>query len=168
MTNQTAVGKGLLPESTLNEVIHPAMRRMLHDEAGASIGSILYAIKPRDVPCDRRKPAPGMLLAAAAAVGAVILVSAILVGIAEGLVSRGHQVSVVCAFPHHERGTVDERYHGQLTSREERNGVQIYRAYIKEGGDGLKGKLLNYGSFTASALWASLRFLCERWTALGA
>ena len=64
VTNQTAVGKGLLPESTLNEVIHPAMRRMLYDEAGASIGSILYAIKPRDVPCDRRKPAPGMLLEA--------------------------------------------------------------------------------------------------------
>lgn len=83
----------------------------------------------------------------------------ILVGLAEGLVRRGHQVSVVCAFPHHERGEVDERYQGQLSAREERNGVKIYRAYIKVGGGGLKGKLLNYGSFTASSLWAALRYV---------
>jgi len=85
----------------------------------------------------------------------------ILVGLAEGLVRRGHRVSVVCAFPHHERGEVDERYQGQLTAYEERNGVHIHRAYIKVGGGGIKGKLLNYGSFTASSLWATLRFVRE-------
>jgi len=83
----------------------------------------------------------------------------ILVGLAEGLVQRGHQVSVVCAFPHHERGAVDERYRGRVTAREERNGVKIYRAYIKEGEAGMRAKLLNYGSFTASSLWAALRYV---------
>lgn len=83
----------------------------------------------------------------------------ILVGIAEGLVKRGHRVSVVCAFPHHERGQVDEAYHGKLSAVEERNGVKIYRAYIKEGEAGLKGKLLNYASFSASSLYAALRYV---------
>ena len=64
VTNQTAVGKGLMEEATLTDVIHPAMRRMLHDEAGADVGSIFYAVKDKSIPCDRRKPAPGMLLEA--------------------------------------------------------------------------------------------------------
>lgn len=83
----------------------------------------------------------------------------ILVGIAEGLVQRGHQVSVVCAFPHHERGELDARYQGQLSAQEERNGVKIYRAYLQEGAGGIKGKLLNYGSFTISSLWVALRYI---------
>lgn len=64
VTNQTAVGKGLMEEATLTDVIHPAMRRMLHDEAGADVGSIFYAVKDKSIPCDRRKPAPSMLLEA--------------------------------------------------------------------------------------------------------
>jgi colanic acid biosynthesis glycosyl transferase WcaI len=83
----------------------------------------------------------------------------ILVGIAEGLAARGHEVSVVCAFPHHETGRVDPRYRGRLTATEERNGVKIYRAYIREDTGGLKGKALNYASFSASSLWAALRHL---------
>ena len=83
----------------------------------------------------------------------------ILVGIAEGLAARGHEVSVVCAFPHHETGRVDPRYRGRLTTVEERNGVKIYRAYIKEDTGGLRGKALNYASFSASSLWAALRHL---------
>ena len=82
-----------------------------------------------------------------------------LIGLAEGLVRRGHQVSVVCAFPHHEKGAVERRYQGKLSAVEERNGVKIYRAYIKEGEAGLKGKLLNYASFSASSLYAALRYV---------
>ena len=81
----------------------------------------------------------------------------ILIGIAEGLVARGHRVSVVCAFPHHETGQVDAQYRGRLTLSEERNGVQIHRAFIAPDSGGVRGKAVNYLSFSATSLWAALR-----------
>ena len=76
----------------------------------------------------------------------------ILTGIAEGLASRGHKVSVVCAFPHHETGRVEAPYHGRFMSQETRNQVDIYRAFIKPADGGLKSKALNYLSFSISSL----------------
>ena len=65
VTNQTCVGKGLVTEDGL-EAIHRRMRELLVEEGGvnAVLDDILYATRTADVPCDRRKPAPGMLLEA--------------------------------------------------------------------------------------------------------
>ena len=70
VTNQTCVGKGLVTELELDG-IHRRMRDLLREEGGedATIKSIHVATAVSTVPCDRRKPAPGMVLEAMAAHG---------------------------------------------------------------------------------------------------
>ena len=70
VTNQTCVGKGLVTELELDG-IHRRMRDLLREEGGedASIQSIHVATAVSTVPCDRRKPAPGMVLEAMATHG---------------------------------------------------------------------------------------------------
>lgn len=65
VTNQTCVGKGLLTEEGLAE-IHHRLRDLLVLEGGAAaqLDDILWATKAANMPCHRRKPAPGMLLEA--------------------------------------------------------------------------------------------------------
>lgn len=65
VTNQTCVGKGLLSTSGLNN-IHHRMRQLLLDEGGnfAVVDDIFFATSATQLPCDRRKPAPGMLIEA--------------------------------------------------------------------------------------------------------
>ena len=83
----------------------------------------------------------------------------ILVGIAEGLVQRGHQVSVVCAFPHHETGEVQAAYQKKWMQHEVRNGVRIYRSFILADQGGMRGKLQNYLSFSVSSLLTTLSMI---------
>ena len=64
VTNQTAVGKGLLDEEYLDSVIHAELRRKLMEEDGACVDDIYYATKIKAEPCERRKPSPGMILEA--------------------------------------------------------------------------------------------------------
>ena len=70
VTNQTCVGKGLVTELELDG-IHRRMRDALREEGGedASIERIYVATTVSTVPCDRRKPNPGMVLEAMAAHG---------------------------------------------------------------------------------------------------
>ena len=70
VTNQTCVGKGLVTELELDG-IHRRMRDLLREEGGedASIDSIHVATTVSTIPCDRRKPSPGMVLEAMAAHG---------------------------------------------------------------------------------------------------
>lgn len=70
VTNQTCVGKGLVTELELDG-IHRRMRDLLREEGGedASIDSIHVATIVSTIPCDRRKPSPGMVLEAMAAHG---------------------------------------------------------------------------------------------------
>lgn len=63
VTNQRCVAKGLLTETQLNE-LHQRMTDELAI-AGATIDAIYYCPHELDPPCPCRKPAPGMLLAAA-------------------------------------------------------------------------------------------------------
>ena len=65
VTNQTSVGKGLLSTSRLND-IHDRMRELLLGEGGnfAVVDDIFFATSASHLPCDRRKPAPGMLIEA--------------------------------------------------------------------------------------------------------
>ncbi len=65
VTNQRCVAKGLLSESEL-ESLHQQMTALLA-RSGAVIDSIYYCPHEADLSCNCRKPAPGMLLAAAGA-----------------------------------------------------------------------------------------------------
>lgn len=79
----------------------------------------------------------------------------LMTGLAEGLVQRGHRVTVVCAFPHHETGRIEDRWRGKLFERDEHNGVRILRTYIYAPEGGTIAKMANYASFTAAALAAA-------------
>lgn len=63
VTNQRCVAKGLLTVQRL-ELMHKWMRRKLAN-AGAVIAAVYYCPHEKEPPCGCRKPAPGMLLAAA-------------------------------------------------------------------------------------------------------
>jgi len=63
VTNQRCVAKGLLSETELNGLHAKMSEELAH--AGARIDAIFYCPHGLDAACDCRKPAPGMLLAAA-------------------------------------------------------------------------------------------------------
>jgi D-glycero-D-manno-heptose 1,7-bisphosphate phosphatase len=75
VTNEAAVARGLMTENGV-EKIHPHLRRLLRQVAGARIDKIYYCAFHRDGtvprcarPSNRRKPNPGMLLDAARDLG---------------------------------------------------------------------------------------------------
>lgn len=81
----------------------------------------------------------------------------LMTGLAEGLVERGHRVTVVCAMPHHETGRIDPAYGGRVMVRDRRKGVDIVRVWLyADGGGGARAKMAGYASFTATALAAAL------------
>jgi colanic acid biosynthesis glycosyl transferase WcaI len=80
----------------------------------------------------------------------------LMVGLCEGLVARGHRVTVVCAFPHHETGRIAPEHRGKLFERDTHNGVDIVRTYIYAGEHSTAAKMANYASFTATGLAAAL------------
>jgi colanic acid biosynthesis glycosyl transferase WcaI len=79
----------------------------------------------------------------------------LMTGLCEGLVKRGHKVTVVCAFPHHETGQIEPEYRGKLFARDEHNGVEILRVWLYAPDGGKIAKMANYASFTATALAAA-------------
>ncbi|MEE2789711.1 MAG: glycosyltransferase family 4 protein [Myxococcota bacterium] len=79
----------------------------------------------------------------------------LMTGLCEGLVRRGHRVTVVCAFPHHESGRIDAEYRGKLFQRDQHNGVEILRVWLYAPQGGTLAKMANYASFTASAFAAA-------------
>jgi histidinol-phosphate phosphatase family protein len=64
VTNQRGVARGLYSQSDLTQ-IHSKMKNDLA-VAGAHLDAIYFCPHDREPPCDCRKPAPGMLLTAAA------------------------------------------------------------------------------------------------------
>ena len=79
----------------------------------------------------------------------------LMIGMCEGLVRRGHRVTVVCAFPHHETGAIDPPYRGKALQRDHHNGVDIVRTWIYAPQGGTIAKMANYASYTATALAAA-------------
>ena len=79
----------------------------------------------------------------------------LMTGLCEGLVQRGHKVTVVCAFPHHETGRIEAEYRGKLFARDHHNGVDILRVWLYAPEGGTLAKMANYSSFTATALAAA-------------
>ena len=74
----------------------------------------------------------------------------LMTGLAEGLVERGHRVTVVTALAHHESGRVEAQ---RLWVRETKAGVEIVRSWLL--GPAVAGRVASYLSFTLSALVAS-------------
>lgn len=81
----------------------------------------------------------------------------LMTGLAEGLAARGHRVTVVCAFPHHEKGCIEDAYRGKLFDRETHSGVEIRRVWLYAPEGGALAKMANYASFTMTALAAAVR-----------
>jgi D-glycero-D-manno-heptose 1,7-bisphosphate phosphatase len=70
ITNQSGIGRGFLSETTL-AAIHTHMRAQV-EAAGGAIDGIYHCPHLPEDGCDCRKPRPGLLRAAAAAVGAAL------------------------------------------------------------------------------------------------
>ncbi len=73
--------------------------------------------------------------------------------VAQGLVARGHDVSVLTAFPHYEKFRVWEQYRGKVRERTRENNLDVERMYVFANGkkQNMKYRLLSYLSFNALA-----------------
>lgn len=78
--------------------------------------------------------------------------------VAEGLVERGHAVTVVTAVPHYARFETEPEWRGRFSYRTNEKGVDIIRVYVHARGGKEKRtrRILNYLTFNLFALWASL------------
>jgi colanic acid biosynthesis glycosyl transferase WcaI len=74
-------------------------------------------------------------------------------GRCEYLASRGHQVTVFTGFPYYPTWRIPEPYRRRIVSREERNGVTIFRSwlYVPEHVSAAR-RVMHEASFTASSL----------------
>jgi colanic acid biosynthesis glycosyl transferase WcaI len=78
--------------------------------------------------------------------------------LAEGLVTRGHEVRVVTGMPNYPQRQVYPEYQGKLYCTEERNGVIIQRSCVwTRPKPGLINRMLLDGSFVLSSLTQALR-----------
>jgi len=76
----------------------------------------------------------------------------------EGLVARGHHVSVITAFPHYARFRIVEEFRGKLLERETYHGMDVLRLYVFTPGSkqSMANRLLSYLSFNALATIAGV------------
>ena len=82
----------------------------------------------------------------------------IVTDLAGALVRRGHEVTVVCGFPHYGREETPARYRGRLTMAEDHEGVHIRRVYhAGAGSSNPVWKVLGYLIFTLTAILGGLR-----------
>lgn len=75
--------------------------------------------------------------------------SVIMTELAEELAELGHQVTVVCAFPHYDTNRVWDEYRGKLVQKDRHGSIRVYRVYLYVPADktNLPGRALNYLSF---------------------
>ena len=78
-------------------------------------------------------------------------------GRCEYLASHGHRVTVFTGFPYYPAWRIGERYRGRLFSREERNGVTIFRSwlYVPAQVNAMR-RILHEASFIASSLMRAM------------
>lgn len=78
--------------------------------------------------------------------------------LAEGLVTRGHDVRVVTAMPNYPQRRIYPDYRGQLYCEEERNGVKIQRCYVAiHPNPGVITRILLDGSFSLFSFFHALK-----------
>lgn len=78
--------------------------------------------------------------------------------IGEGLVRRGHDVSVITSFPHYANFRVVAEYRGRVLERASQNGMRVLRVpvYARGRKDRLLHRGLSYVSYNAFAALAAL------------
>ncbi|WML46104.1 glycosyltransferase family 4 protein [Neobacillus sp. PS3-40] len=75
--------------------------------------------------------------------------------VSKELLSRGHQVEVLTAFPHHPKGVIPEEYKGMFYLFENWEGIPVHRSWIYPSPKGSFWKrLASYFSFTFSAFYS--------------
>lgn len=75
--------------------------------------------------------------------------------VSKELISRGHQVEVITAFPHHPHGIIPEEYRGRFYMFENWDGIPVHRSWIYPSPKGSFWKrLASYFSFTFSAFYS--------------
>ncbi|MBN8201529.1 glycosyltransferase family 4 protein [Bacillus sp. NTK034] len=78
--------------------------------------------------------------------------------VSKELISRGHQVEVITAFPHHPHGIIPEEYKGRFYMFEDWDGIPVHRSWIYPSPKGSFWKrLASYFSFTFSAFYSILK-----------
>jgi colanic acid biosynthesis glycosyl transferase WcaI len=77
--------------------------------------------------------------------------------LAEELVKRGHQVTVIAAVPHYPSGTVPEEFRKKLIQRSKENGVEVIRVRVPSvKRASLWRRILQYVCYQFGATWAGL------------
>ncbi len=71
--------------------------------------------------------------------------------ICEGLVARGHCVTMLTGTPNYPEGAIYQGYEGGAQAEQEHNGVRIKRSPLVPRGQDLVHRVLNYYSFSANA-----------------
>lgn len=73
--------------------------------------------------------------------------------VAQGLVERGHRMSVLTAFPHYEKFRVWDEYRGKWRARSLENNLDVERVFVYANGKkhNMNYRLLSYLSFNAAA-----------------
>lgn len=81
----------------------------------------------------------------------------------EGLVARGHRVSVITAFPHYEKFRVWDEYRRKIVQRSTYRGMQVQRVWVYASGtkERMFNRLLSYLSFNALAAIAGIASRAE-------
>ncbi|MBP2241963.1 glycosyltransferase involved in cell wall biosynthesis [Cytobacillus eiseniae] len=78
--------------------------------------------------------------------------------VSKELLSRGHQVEVLTAFPHHPHGIIPEEYKGKFYMYEDWDGIPVHRSWIYPSPKGSFWKrLASYFSFTFSAFYSLMK-----------
>ncbi|MFC0414229.1 glycosyltransferase family 4 protein [Cytobacillus solani] len=78
--------------------------------------------------------------------------------VSKELISRGHQVEVLTAFPHHPHGIIPEEYKGKFYMYEDWDGIPVHRSWIYPSPKGSFWKrLASYFSFTLSAFYSLMK-----------
>ncbi len=77
--------------------------------------------------------------------------------LALGLMAKGHQVTVLTAFPHYGKGRVYDGYRGKVFQTEMEAGIKILRTYVyATPSKNFYQRILNFGSFSVSSLICGL------------
>lgn len=77
--------------------------------------------------------------------------------LALGLLSKGHQITVLTAFPHYGKGRVYDGYRGRVFQTEIEAGIKIIRTFVyATPSTNFYQRILNFSSFMFSSLIAGL------------
>src|SRR4051812_46008421 len=76
---------------------------------------------------------------------------------ASGLAARGHEVTVLTAFPHYGKGRIYDGYGGKVFMRERVGAVPVVRSWVfATPSKRFYPRLINFGSFCFSSLLTGL------------